>query len=152
MRSWMLLGGAMLLMAAAPETRPGPVATVSFQVMDETDPAEIGEDTVIFINGEQVAHFVLDKLHAAETQTITIPAVARYDYALCGRSTVTTPDGGREQRVVDGGASLTAVNGHVFRALAAADFTIFYLADASEEMPNPPADARHTNACSLPVS
>jgi hypothetical protein len=138
-----------LLLAAAP-TPPG--SAVSFQVVDETDPAEISEDTVIFIDGHLVAHFVLDKQHPVQTANINLPAAARYDYALCGRITVSKPDGGQEQRVVDGGATLTDVNGHLFRALAAGDFTIFYLADAKEDPPEVPKDARHTNACSLPVS
>jgi hypothetical protein len=121
-------------------------------VLDETDPAEISEDTVIFIDGHQVAHFVLDKIHASETQVINLPAAAQYDYALCGRITVSRPDGTQEQRVVDGGATLTNVDGHAYRALAADDFTIFYLAEAGVDIPVPPKDAHHTNACSLPVS
>ena len=137
---------------AVPTAKPAPTGDVTFQVLDETDPAEISEDTVIFIDGRLVAHFVLDKLHTSQTETVTLPAAAHYDYALCGRITVARPDGGREQRVVDGGATLTDVAGHLFRALAANDFTIFYLADASEAIPDVPKDARHTNACSLPVS
>jgi hypothetical protein len=62
------------------------------------------------------------------------------------------PDGEQEQRVVDGGAVLKEVDGHVFRALAANDFSLFYLADSKANPPLPPADARHTDACSLPVS
>ncbi len=149
MRLFLLAMCVPLLAAATP---PQTGHTVTFQVLDETDPAEVGEDTVIFIDGRQVAHFVLDKEHDSDTQTVTLPAAAQYDYALCGRITVRKADGGQEQRVVDGGATLTEVDGHLFRALAASDFTIFYLADASESMPMPPRDARHTNACSLPVS
>jgi hypothetical protein len=143
---------APLLLAAASPASPAPSGSVSFQVIDETDPAEISEDTVIFIDGHLVAHFVLDKQHPVETATINLPAAAHYDYALCGRITVTRQDGGQDQRVVDGGATLTDVDGHMFRALAAGDFTIFYLADIKEDPPAPPKDARHTNACSLPVS
>jgi hypothetical protein len=40
----------------------------------------------------------------------------------------------------------------VFRALAANDFSMFYLADRNANPPLPPPDARHTDACSLPVS
>jgi hypothetical protein len=146
---WWVLTALPLLMGAAPAA---PGGGVSFQVVDETDPAEISEDTVIFIDGHLVAHFVLDKDHPIQTADINLPAASHYDYALCGRITVAKPDGGQEQRVVDGGATLTDVNGHLFRALAAGDFTIFYLADAKEDPPEPPKDARHTNACSLPVS
>jgi hypothetical protein len=148
---WMSLAAAALSPPAA-AAAPPPQGGVSFQVEDETDPAEISEDTVIFIDGHLVAHFVLDKAHPIQTATINLPQAAHYDYALCGRITVTRLDGGQEQRVVDGGATLTEVNGHVFRALAAGNFTIFYLADAKDPQPLPPKDARHTNACSLPVS
>jgi hypothetical protein len=126
--------------------------TVTFQVIDETDPQEIGEDTVIFLNGQQVAHFKLDKAHNYSVADITVPVQKSYDYALCGRITVALPDGQPEQRVVDGGASLKDVGGKVFRALAANDFSLFYLADAKLDPPLPPPDARHTDACSLPVS
>jgi hypothetical protein len=145
--AWPLL--CLLLAAAAPSA---PSGGVSFQVEDETDPAEISEDTVIFIDGHLVAHFVLNKEHPIQTATINLPAAAQYDYALCGRITVARPDGGQDQRVVDGGATLTDVNNHLFRALAAGNFTIFYLADSKDPEPLPPKDARHTNACSLPVS
>ncbi len=152
MRAFLLMMLVPMLAAATPESKPAPGGTVTFQVLDETDPKEISEDTVIFIDGRLVAHFILDKLHTSQTETVVVPAAAHYDYALCGRITVMRPDGGRDQRVVDGGATLTEVNGHLFRALAANDFTIFYLAEANEEVPEVPKDARHTNACSLPIS
>lgn len=142
-----LLIGLPLLLAAAP-----PGGRVTFQVIDETDPQEISEDTVIFIDGTQVAHFVLDKHHTAIVADVSLPAAAQYDYALCGRITVALPDGRAEERVVDGGATLKDVDGKLFRALAANDFSIFYLADARKDDQDPSKDVRHTNACSLPVS
>jgi hypothetical protein len=145
----------LALVAAAPPPAPGGKAAggnVAFQVIDETDPQEISEDTVIYVDGHQVAHFILDRVHTAITADINLPTAPHYDYALCGRITVALPDGRQEERIVDGGATLTAVDGKLFRALAANDFSIFYLADAREESQDPPKDARHTNACSLPVS
>ncbi len=135
----------------------GPVAawagpTVRFQVIDETDPQEISEDTVVFLNGQLVAHFKLDRIHNYSVANVTAPGQGPWDYALCGRITVALPDGQQEQRVVDGGATLAAVDGRVFRALAANDFKLFYLADSQANPPLPPKDARHTDACSLPVS
>jgi len=121
-------------------------------VLDETADQEISEDTVIFINGVQVAHFVLDKQHNSIVADATIPAAAQYDYALCGRITIARPDGQQEQRVVDGGATLKDMNGRLFLALEASDFTIYYLADAKQNPQDPPKDVHHTNACSLPVS
>ena len=151
----MICLGLLALAAAAPPPPPAggqQAGTVAFQVIDETDPQEISEDTVIFIDGHQVAHFVLDRAHAAIVADIALPAAPHYDYALCGRITIALPDGRQEERVVDGGATLTVVNGKLFRALAANDFSIFYLADARQDQQDPPKDARHTNACSLPVS
>ncbi len=87
---------APMLCAAAP-------AAATFQVLDETAPTEISEDTVIFIDGHLVAHFVLDKQHTSVVADVTVPAAAQYDYALCGRITIARPDGQQEQRVVDGG-------------------------------------------------
>jgi len=144
------MGLPLVAAAGLPATPPG--ATVSFQIIDETDPQEISEDTVVFIDGHQVAHFVLDKSQTSAGADVTLPTAARYDYALCGRITIWRPDGQAEEHVVDGGATLTEVNGKLFRALAANDFSIFYLADAKQEVQDPPKDVRHTNACSLPVS
>lgn len=141
----------LLTVAAGPVAAPSPGGQ-SFQVIDETDPQEVSEDTVIFLNGVQVAHFKLDHSHNYSIADIKAPGPGPYEYALCGRITVSLPDGQQEQRVVDGGATLKDVNGHVFRALAANDFSLFYLADAQANPPLPPADARHTDACSLPVS
>jgi hypothetical protein len=135
--------------AAAPAGGP---RVVHFQVEDETDPQEVSEDTVIFLNGQQVAHFKLDHSHNYSVADITAPAQGPYEYALCGRITVSLPDGQTQQKVVDGGATLKDVNGHLYRALAADDFSLFYLADSLADPPLPPADARHTDACSLPVS
>jgi hypothetical protein len=148
----LVLLGLPLLAAAAAVPNAGTPTGVSFQVIDETDPQEVSEDTVIFLNGQQVAHFKLDHTHSYSVADINAPAKGPYEYALCGRITVTLPDGTTAQRVVDGGATLKDVNGHVFRALAANDFSLFYLADAKDDPPLPPTDARHTDACSLPVS
>jgi hypothetical protein len=159
MRSYLLL--VMVLTAAAGPAAAAPSSgaaaapaggTVTFQVLDETAQQEVSEDTVIFIDGKLVAHFVLDKHETSSIADVTVPSAAQYDYALCGRITVLRPDGQEEQRVVDGGATLKNVNGKVFLALEAADFTIFYLADAKQDPQDPPKDVHHTNACSLPVS
>lgn len=142
----------LLLLAVSPVRAVAAAPDVHFQVIDETDPQEVSEDTVVFLNGRLVAHFKLDRTHNYSVADITAPATGTWDYALCGRITVSLPDGQQEQRVVDGGATLTGVDGHVFRALAANDFKLFYLADAQANPPLPPKDARHTDACSLPVS
>jgi len=126
--------------------------TINFRVVDETDPQEISEDTVLFIDGKQVAHYQLDRTHLTSVAQITLPKADHYDYALCGRITVLLPDGSTQQKIIDGGATLHHPEGILYRALAADDFTIFYLADSRADPPNPPYDAHHTDACSLPVS
>jgi hypothetical protein len=155
-RTFLITSPMMLLclpvLAAAAKVPNAAPTGVSFQVIDETDPQEVSEDTVIFLNGQLVAHFKLDHTHSYSVADISAPAKGPYEYALCGRITVTLPDGTTAQRVVDGGATLKDVNGRVFRALAANDFSLFYLADAKDDPPLPPTDARHTDACSLPVS
>ena len=156
------LAAALFAAQAAWAVPPGPSAAsgagvggprvIHFQVEDETDPQEVSEDTVIFLNGQQVAHFKLDHAHNYSVADISAPAQGPYEYALCGRITVSLPDGQTQQKVVDGGATLSDVSGRLFRALAANDFSLFYLADSRADPPLPPSDARHTDACSLPVS
>jgi len=143
---------SLLFLLASPLAQAAPGGSVSFQVVDETDPQEVSEDTVLFIDGKQVAHFKLDHNHDKSMVSVNLPAADHYDYALCGRITVLLPDGRPEQRIIDGGATLKHPDGILYRALAAEDFTIFYLADARADPPNPPYDAHHTDACSLPVS
>lgn len=119
-------------------------------MVDVVDPSEISEDTVLFVDGHQVARFRLDAQHHEGSAEIDVPDTKLHMYALCGRITLLRPDGGTEQRVVDGGGILHDPDGHTFQALAAGDFHIFYLAQASD--PQPPADARHVGACDLPVA
>ena len=144
-----LLAAAGITLAAPPRAR---AADVVFHITDERDSEEISEDTVVFINGRQVARFVLDQAHNAGDITVRLPSAPAYDYALCGRIAIHRADGSVEQRVIDGGATLHAPDGHSFRALAASDFTVFYLVDARAEPPEPPADVHRSDACSLPVS
>ena len=59
-RSWVcgaILAAGVAPAYGAPSPAAPPAASVHFQVIDETDPQEISEDTVIFLNGVQVAHF-----------------------------------------------------------------------------------------------
>ena len=123
--------------------------TVRFTITDGTDPREWSEDTQIFINGEMIAHFRLDAAHPIERIDATVPRAPVYEYALCGRITILRPDGQREIHIVDGGGKLAAVDGRTFQALAAADFTVFYLA---EETGRRPPDLHKTALCSEPIT
>jgi hypothetical protein len=155
MRALTVLAGlASLAIATAGHAAAAAPAggTVHFQVFDEMDRQEVSEDTVIFINGRLVAHFKLDKGNPAVTADVEIEAAKTYDYALCGRITIARPDGTTEQHVVDGGGTVPEVAGRTFLALAASDFTIFYLLDSQSKSPMPPEGVHRSNACSLPVA
>lgn len=128
-------------------------ATISFHIADATDPAEVTEATTVFINGALVAHFELSATHPFGDVEVTVPAAARYDYALCGRITIRAADGHSETHVLDDGATLVDPAGQHLEALATDGFTTFYLGqrngDAGAAVPK---DIHRTNVCSIPVS
>ena len=128
-------------------------ASVTFNIADATDPAEVTEATTVFINGKQVAHFELSATHPYAEVQVTIPQAERYDYALCGRITVRAADGHSETHVLDDGATLLDPGGRRWEALAADGFTTFYLGERSGDNGTPaPRDLHRTNVCSIPVS
>lgn len=120
-----------------------------FTVIDQVDPSEISEDTVLYVDGRLVARFKLDRAHPEGRATVSVPAAPAHTYALCGRITLQREDGAAEQRVVAGGGPLPDPGGQVFQALAGGDFRIFYLAPAGAPGP-PPPEARAIQACDLP--
>ena len=126
--------------------------TVSFQVSDETDPAEITEATTVFINGKLVAHFELSATHPYGSVAVTVPAADRYEYALCGRITIRAPDGHSETHVLDDGATMGDPSGRNLEALASDGFTTFFLAERSLGPAGAPADLHKTNVCAIPTS
>ncbi len=127
--------------------------TVTFTIADATDPAEVTEDTTVFIDGRLVAHFQLGANRPyAETQ-VTLPQADSYEYALCGRITIRVPDGHTETHVLDDGATLVDPNGRRLEALAADGFTTFYLGERLGPASAPaPKSLHRTNVCSIPVS
>ena len=125
---------------------------VNLRIVDETDPAEVEETTSVFINGELAATFRLDATHPSIERTIAVPVADTYDYALCGRITVRKADGHTETHVLDDGATLAKVDGMRFEALAAQDFTTFYLSELRDGTRGPPPDLHKTHVCSIPVS
>jgi hypothetical protein len=128
------------------------VGRISFMVSDETDPMEIAEDTALFVNGVMVAHFSLDATHPADSFNISIQAATHYEYALCGHITLRLPNGQTAMHVVDSAATLPTLNGRAFQLLAAANFTLFYMADQSAAVQEMPPDVHKATACSIPVS
>jgi len=128
-------------------------ATVTFNIADATDPAEVTEATTVFINGKLVAHFELSANHPYDEVQVTVPAAAQYDYALCGRITVRAEDGHSETHVLDDGATLQDPSGRHLEALAMDGFTTFYLGERRGILNAPvPHDLHRTNVCSIPIS
>ena len=135
-------------------------ATATLTLVDNADPTEVEEATTVFINGRLVATFVLNADHQTDEKQVVIPAARSYDYALCGRVTVRGPDGQNVTHVLDDGATLTAVDGHRFEALAGAQFTVFYLAERAGgwaaalqgSYPDAPTDIHRTHVCDIPTA
>ncbi len=142
----------LLLAAASALAAPSMASSVSFHISDETDPAELTETTTVFVNGRLVAHFELSADHPSGDVAVTVPAAARYEYALCGRITIRTPDGHAETHVLDDGATMDDPSGRRLEALASDAFTTFYLAERSAGLAGVPTDLHKTNVCSIPIS
>ena len=147
-----LLLSAGLLASLTPTASHAVGATVSFQIADETDPAEITEATTVFINGQLVAHFELSATHPFGSVAVTIPAADRYEYALCGRITIRAPDGHSETHVLDDGATMGDPSGRNLEALASDGFTTFFLAERAAGPGGAPTDLHKTNVCAIPTS
>ncbi len=140
--------GAFLLLTGLQAAAGG----ARFHVIDMVDPIEISEDTVLFVDGHQVARFRLDAAHPEGQAEIEISGAGPHEYALCGRITLRKLDGSSEQRVVDGGGTLIDPDGRVYQALAAGDFHIFYLAPSDAVRAGIPEGTHHSGACDLPVA
>ncbi len=147
---FLILSAALL--ASLPAAAGAVGTTVSFQISDETDPAEITEATTVFINGQLVAHFELSATHPSGNVAVTVPAADRYEYALCGRITIRASDGHSETHVLDDGATMTDPAGRNLEALASDGFTTFFLAERSAGPAGAPADLHKTNVCAIPTS
>jgi len=144
---------ALALLLAGPSGARATASTVTFNIADATDPAEVTEATTVFINGKLVAHFELSAAHPYSEVQVTIPQAPRYDYALCGRITIRAADGHSETHVLDDGATLSDPAGRRLEALAADGFTTFYLGERSGDSGTPaPHDLHRTNVCSIPTS
>lgn len=113
---------------AAPQAPAAGSPAVTFRVVDRRDAREVAEVTVLYVNRQPVGRFRLDGGAPDGALTVTVPAAAAYEYELCGTITIRT-EAGEEVRRVNSAGTLDAVDGHVFEALGASDFTLFYLAD-----------------------
>lgn len=125
---------------------------MTFRVHDHRDPAEIEETTVVYIDGREVATFRLGPDRADDVATVTVDRADGHSYALCGRITVRGEDGGVVVREVNGAGSIDDVADRDFDAIAANDFTVFFLRDITEGRPAAAVTAEPRRGCSPNVA
>jgi hypothetical protein len=101
----------------------------SFRIHDQRDPAEIDEVTRVYIDGAHVGTFRLGPDREHDMLTVTVVPAPQHRYALCGQVTLRRPDGSVITREVNGAGTITDVAGREYDAVAANDFTAFYLHD-----------------------
>ncbi len=131
------LAGAALCLAVL--ATAGPTRAASFTVVDDKAVEEVSEVTRLYIDGKLVADVHLDATTSHARIPVTVPDRSgqdgrAHDYALCGEIVFRAFDGSRQVHRVSGQGSLPDPDGHVFLALGARDFTLFYLADPSDRM------------------
>ena len=137
--SWVRPLLVLLLLTAAAQAEE-----VSFRIHDRLDPVEIEETTSVYIDGQLIRTVHLDERHPHAIVEVRVEAGANPTYALCGSITVREPDGDVEMHTVDGSGTLTDVADRDFDAVAANDFTVFYLVDITEG--RPPVETRFNPA------
>ena len=125
---------ALLLALPAALAAP-PADATTFTVHDRRADRELSETTELYVDGQRVAAFSLDAAHDQVSLPVTVaprPGAGtgeRHSYVLCGLVTVRNGNGAPETHEVNGTGLLLDPAGHSFEALAADDFTLFYLAD-----------------------
>ncbi len=124
LRSAVLLAALLLASAISPVLG---AEAVTFRIHDHRDPAEIDEVTGVYVDGREVATFRLGPDRADDMATVSVTGPDGHTYALCGRVTVRREDGSAVTREVNGAGRISDVTDRDFDAIAAADFTIFYL-------------------------
>jgi hypothetical protein len=120
---------------------------VSFRIHDHRDPVEVDEVTRVYIDGEHVGTFRLGPEREDAMITVTVPAADTHRYALCGRVTIRREDGSTVTREVNGAGVLSDVAGRDYDAVAAGDFTIFYLRDITVGRPPAPVSSEPRRGC-----
>lgn len=141
------LAAGLLLSAAA----TGQTAT--FRIHDHLDEAEVEETTSVYIDGVLVRVIHLDAGHTDEV--FEVPASAgdsAVSYALCGQIAIKRPSGLEELHEVDGSGVLQDVAGRDYDAVAALDFTLFYLKDITADRPTAEILVRQVKSCAEALS
>ncbi len=124
--------GAFLALIAVAEAAGG---TVHLTLIDALSNDEVAEDTTIFVNGEQVAHFRLTPDHRAASVDAEIAAASHYEYALCGTATVKAANGEQTERRVNDSGTIADPDGRAFSAFTQ-NYTAFFLVDVTEDKPH----------------
>ena len=136
------LSSLALSLAVLVALAPGRARAATFTVHDKRADRELSERTELYVDGRRVAAFALDAAHDQVSLPVTVaplPGVApggrvgpdRHSYVLCGLVTVRNAGGAPEVHEVNGTGILLDPAGRSFEALAADNFTLFYLADPS---------------------
>ncbi len=120
---------------------------MTFRIHDHRDPAEIEETTYVYIDGHEVAAFHLGPDRDDDVAAVTVDHDGEHTYALCGRITIHAPDGSIVVREVNGAGTITDVAARDFDAIAANDFTVFFLRDITEGRPPAPVTAEPRRGC-----
>ncbi len=124
----------------------------TFRIHDHRDPAEVEETTGVYVDGREVATFRLGPEREDDVVEVAVSGGGEHSYALCGRITIRRLDGTVETREVNGAGHLADVADRDFDAIAAADFTIFYLRDVTAGRPPAPMSAEPRRGCTPNVA
>ncbi len=127
--------GLMVLALKGPPVRAAAPGLVSFQIEDQLDERELEETTTLYVNARAIGTFHLNRRNPEVTLNVTVPRADGYEVALCGSITFRNEDGRPEMHRVDSVGQMQDVEGRVFEALGAADFTEFYLVDRTRSRP-----------------
>ncbi len=147
--------------AAAPPAPPGGVARavaaqgeaglVRFRIQDQLDERELDESTTIYVNRTVVGAFHLDLKTPQIILDVAVPPAEHYEVALCGSITFLGHDGEPQTHRVNSVGEVDDVEGRLFEALGAADFTEFYLVDRTRSR-QPVAPRRGEGGVCVPAT
>ena len=124
---------------------------VRFRIQDQLDERELDEFTTIYVNSTVVGAFHLDAKTPDIVLDVAVPRAEHYEVALCGSITFRGHDGEAETHRVDSVGEVDDVEGRIFEALGAADFTEFYLVDRTGSRP-PTAPRRGEGGVCVPAT
>ncbi len=125
---------------------------VTFSIHDHRDPAEIDEVTGVYIDGQEVATFRLGPDREDDVAVVSVTELPEHTYSLCGRVTVRRDDGSAISREVNGAGRISDVANRDFDAVAANDFTVFFLRDITAGRAPAPVSGEPRRGCTPQVS